>query len=329
MRHNFLFLCQNQVMQKRKIALIINTSEITAGTRGASLGPGAIMTAARKKNSYFFGSYPIQHLENQNHAIDQPVDASFAKNIQAYSTVFNTVSTAVKQSIELGNFPLILAGDHGSAAGTIAGIKASNSDKRLGVVWIDAHGDLHSPYTTPSGNMHGMPLNLTLGDDNLACQRNQPDSTTIQLWNAMKSQGEPRLLPSDLVFVAVRDTEPEEDSLIATKNIVNHTVASVRKNGMAATIDSIFKQLDPCDIIYVSFDVDSMDPELTSYGTGTPVKDGLSPEEANQLLIALAQHKKTYCIEFVEVNPCLDNRINTMGETAFTLLENVANALNS
>lgn len=315
----------------RKIEFIINTSELTAGTRGASLGPGAIMTAARKQNSLLFGEVPIHPLPDFNYYIDQPTTTPFAKRIDGYSAVFQSVAAKTAELLTSKKFPFVLAADHGSAAGTIAGIKAAFPSKRLGVVWIDAHGDLHSPFTTPSGNMHGMPLAICLNDANLESQRNEVDASTSAQWDALCQSFAitPKLLPADLVFVAVRDTEEEEDALIAKHNITNHTVESVRSVGSIEIVDRIHDQLSACDLIYISFDVDSMDPQLTSFGTGTPVGNGLFPEEAQEILTLLAQHPKTVCIEFVEVNPCLDNKLNTMAETTFSILENVVNALNS
>jgi arginase len=314
----------------RKIEIIVNNSELAAGTRGSSLGPGAIMTAARKANNPYFGLYPLHPLPDYNRFLDQENETEYAKNLLGFKLVFESVAEKTTELLNKGSFPLILAGDHGSAAGTIAGIKAAYPDKRLGVVWIDAHGDLHSPYTTPSGNIHGMPLSLSLGNDNLRYQRNTPSEITASTWNDLKYKytNAVKLAPSDLVFIGVRDTEHEENQLIAENNITNHTVESVRKEGAQAIVQHVLEQLSPCEIIYVSFDVDSMDPEITSFGTGTPVGNGIFPEEAEEILTLLAQNPKTVCIEFVEVNPCLDNKVNAMAETAFSLLEKVSAALN-
>jgi arginase len=314
----------------RKIEIIVNTSELAAGTRGASLGPGAIMTAARKANNPYFGLYPLHPLPDYNRFLDQKNETEFAKNLSGFKLVFESVAEKTTEILQKGAFPLILAGDHGSAAGTIAGIKTAYPDKRLGVVWIDAHGDLHSPYTTPSGNIHGMPLSLSLGNDNLGYQRNTPSEQTASIWNELKYKYTDaiKLNPADLVFIGVRDTEYEENQLIAENNITNHTVEAVRKEGAQAIVQHVLEQLTSCDLIYVSFDVDSMDPEITSFGTGTPVGNGIFPEEAEEILTLLAQDPKTVCIEFVEVNPCLDNKINAMAETAFSLLESVTAALN-
>ena len=315
----------------RKIEIIVNNSELAAGTRGSSLGPGAIMTAARKANNPFFGLYPLHPLPDYNRFLDQKNETEHAKNLTGYKLVFESVAEATKDLLNQGSFPIILAGDHGSAAGTIAGIKAAYPEKRLGVVWIDAHGDLHSPYTTPSGNIHGMPLSLSLGNDNLKYQRNSLSEETVSIWEELKNKytNAAKVNASDLVFIGVRDTEFEENQLIAENNITNHTVEAVRKEGAEMIVQRVLEQLENCELIYISFDVDSMDPEITSFGTGTPVGNGIFPEEAEEILTLLAQNPKTVCIEFVEVNPCLDNKINTMAETAFSLLDSVAVALNN
>ncbi len=310
---------------QRNLEIIINTSEVTAGTRGASLGPGAIFTAARKLNNKIFGSIPVVELPDFNRFLDQENQTPFAKRIDAFKLVFTAIAEQTKNSLLENKFPLILAGDHGSAAGTIAGIKAAYPTEKLGVIWIDAHGDLHSPYTTPSGNIHGMPLALSLGEDNQICKRNELDEHSSTIWNELKNaySVSPKINASDLVFVGVRDTEMEEEAIMERNSIVNHTVESVRKEGVKVIAAKILAQLKHCDKFYISFDVDSMDPDITSYGTGTPVKNGLLPEEASELLKLLVQDSRTICLEIVEVNPCLDNKNNTMAETTFTIIENL------
>lgn len=308
---------------KRDIHIIINKSEITAGTRGASLGPEAVMTAARNKGSMLFGDYPIEYLPHFNHLMDRPIKYPYAKRIEGLVQVFSTVSESVKGHLERNQFPLVLASDHGSAGGTIAGICAAYPEKRLGVIWIDAHGDLHTPYTTPSGNMHGMPLATALAEDNIECQINNLHPDVYAHWEKLKNTGiaQQKIQPQDLIFISVRDTEPEEDAIIERLNIKNHTVDEIRAKGKEAILNEVIDQLAGCDIIYVSFDVDSMDPKFTSHGTGTPVDHGLMPEEALYFLEELAKNEKTVCMEFVEVNPCLDEKINTMAEVTFDLFE--------
>ena len=198
-------------------------------------------------------------------------------------------------------------------------------------MWIDAHADIHTPYTTPSGNMHGMPLATALNIDNLECKTNDVDAETISFWNQLKEVGNvvPKVNPEDIVYIAVRDTESQENAIMNRLQIKNCEVVEVRSKGASGIVKIIDEKLKDCDIIYVSFDVDSMDPELTSYGTGTPVKNGLSPDEANEILTLLAKNNKTVCIEFVEVNPCLDEKGNKMAEVTMALVESVLNTLSN
>ncbi|MCF6132825.1 arginase [Flavobacterium wongokense] len=313
----------------KNIVFLINKSEITAGSRGASLGPEAIITAARRKESAIFGENQTQKIENANHLLDFPARHKFAKRIDGLITIYQEIHKKVSSLLSNDDFPILLAADHGSAGGTIAGIKSAFPDKRLGVIWIDAHADIHTPYTTPTGNMHGMPLATALNIDNLECRVNDVCEETVLLWNQLKNIGNisPKILPEDIVYIAVRDTEEQEDCIIRELGIKNYPVAELRQKGVSAVIDEISLKLNTCDIIYVSFDVDSMDPDLTSYGTGTPVKDGLSPQEAEEILVALAKNPKTVCIEVVEVNPCLDDKKNTMAEVALGLIESVVKTL--
>lgn len=313
----------------KNIIFLINKSEITAGSRGASLGPEAIIAEARKKGSNLFGENEVQKIEHVNQLLDLPTKYTFAKRIDGLLNIYKELHKKVSTLLSNNKFPLILAADHGSAGGTIAGIKAAFPDKRLGVLWVDAHADIHTPYTTPTGNMHGMPLATALNVDNAECKVNEVCEETVSLWNELKNIGNvaPKILPEDIVYIAVRDTEEQEDCIMRELNIKNYSVAELRRKGISTVLDEINTKLSDCDIIYVSFDVDSMDPELTSYGTGTPVEDGLSPNEAHQILTAMAQNPKTVCMEIVEVNPCLDDKKNTMAEITLGLIESIAKSL--
>ena len=164
----------------RNYTYIINPSEITAGTRGSSTGPGAIFSAARSLESRYFGDFETTTIETANEFLDKDTEFEFAKRVDGYAKVFYAIKDVVSASLTDDKFPVIIAGDHGSAAGTIAGIKSANLDKRLGVVWIDAHADIHSPYTTPSGNIHGMPLSISLANNNLKHQRNDVVGKTAE-----------------------------------------------------------------------------------------------------------------------------------------------------
>ncbi|MES2812637.1 MAG: arginase [Bacteroidota bacterium] len=313
----------------REVTFLINKSEITAGTRGASLGPDAIMTAARKKGSFIFGENAIDKIQNVNGYLDKETNFPYAKRIDGLLAIYEELNAKITTLLKGNTFPIILAADHGSSGGTISGIKSAFPDKRLGAVWIDAHADIHTPYTTPSGNMHGMPLASVMNIDNLECKINAIDSETEKLWNQLKNVGNTiqKIHPDDVVYVAVRDTEEQEEAVINQFGMKWFTVQDLRTKGVPAIVDGINERLKDCDIIYVTFDVDSMDPELTSHGTGTPVPNGITPQEAKELMIAMSKLPKTVCIEIVEVNPCLDEKENTMAEVTLEILEAVTEAI--
>jgi len=312
-----------------EIKIIENPSELGAGTRGASLGIGALKVAAHNQKSAYFGNFERFVIDDENERLNDPVQYKFALRAEGILSIYQRVSDTVSHVLKEGDFPLILAGDHSSAGGTIAGIKAVYPEKRLGVVWVDAHADMHTPLTTPSGNMHGMPLATALGITNEESKINEADSEGLEFWEQMLNLNgvSPKIQADDLVFVGVRDTEKPEDDLIERLGIRNFEVAEVRSNGVNAIVESIKDKLADCDMIYVSFDVDSMDCDLVSRGTGTPVPNGLTEEEALGFVRQLSSWEKCCCLEFVEINPCLDDKINTMAETAFRILESTTEEL--
>ena len=311
----------------RKIKLVEVRSEIAAGTRGASLGVDAMKIASLDKKSDFFTRFDPINVPDANNFLWKGNRHPHAKYIEGvYQVLKNVYSTVESLRLEK-KFPIILAGDHSTAAGTIMGIKAAHPEKRLGVIWIDAHADLHTPYTTPSGNMHGMPLAMTAQLDNMECQVNHPDKETLSFWEKIKKIGgeTPKIDPKDIVFISVRDTEKPEDFLIEKYGIKNFKTSEVRELGVTEVAQQALTILKDCDQVYISFDVDSMDSSI-SVGTGTPVPDGLTVEEAIQLNAELIKDKRVCCWEIVEVNPTLDTE-NTMAEAAFEVLEVTTNSL--
>lgn len=309
-------------MSKEKVFVKIK-SEIAAGTRGASLGIQAMEIAAINDKNTLFKDMPAVELADENHLLHEKVDTPNAIRIEGLKKVLSTLMIGVSEQLENNKFPVVLSGDHSNAAGTIAGIKKAYPDKRIGVVWVDAHGDLHTPYTTPSGNMHGMPVAISLGADNLKNQINDISDKEKKLWDELKALGgiQPKILPSDVVFFAVRDTEEPEDNLAEEHDIKNYKVEEIRYRGIDTCLKEAEDKLSQCDLIYISFDVDSMDCDLISNGTGTPVQKGLDEEEAYKILHHFLSLEKTTCIEFVEINPLLDNKGNKMAETAFQILK--------
>jgi arginase len=311
----------------RNIKIIEVRSEIGAGTRGASLGIDAIRIAALDFMSSFFVNFPSEQVENENRLLYEPVASPYAKRIQGIYTMYDRVSKSVSETLKSGLFPVVLAGDHSTAGGTMAGIKMAKPKSRLGVIWIDAHADMHTPYTTPSGNMHGMPLATALGMDNKENQVHTLDQVTIDFWEKLKNIGKisPKINPEDIVFIALRDFEKEEESLIRKHGIKVIPVQEVRRKGVENVVRQTLLHLSSCDDIYVSFDVDSMDSSI-SRGTGTPVSNGLKEREAEDLMASFMQNHKICCFEVTEVNPTLDKE-NLMAEIAFNILQRSVNLL--
>lgn len=318
-------------MKNKAIELVIQESEIGAGTRGSSLGPSALKLASLNLEIDFFKQYPSRIVRNQNDALFAEDTFPYAKYIDSISVVYSAHCKEVSSVLLNQRFPLVVSADHASAAATIAGIVKAFPDKRLGVVWIDAHADLHSPYTTPSGNVHGMPLACALGLDNLDRQINEPDPRGVEHWEAMKALGgkSPSFKTTDLRFVGVRDTEEPENHFMSKYEIPNYTVDQLRNAGPKKIAGELLDSLSDCDILYVSFDVDSMDPDVVSYGTGTPVKNGLLPDEARDLIHELVKDSRLVCFEVVEVNPLLDNKCNKMAEETLKILDSTAKIIAS
>ncbi|MFK7772507.1 MAG: arginase [Saprospiraceae bacterium] len=309
---------------KNNITIILNKSEIGAGTRGSSLGIDALIMAAIAKGNPFFSKTPSLTLNDKNHILTEPIQHKWAKHIDALIPIYEDVCKNVSQLLQDKRFPLIISGDHASAGGTVAGIKNAYPELRLGIIWIDAHADLHSPYTSPSGNVHGMPLATILNEDNLKFDPGDVKEETKAYWEKLKNVGgvKPKALGEDIIFIGVRDTEKEENYLIEKYNITNYTPEILRQKGIAKVIEEIkTDKLSNCDIVYVSFDVDSLDSKTVSSGTGTPVENGLFVIEAKEILQALLSWDKVVSLEITEINPLLDDQKNKMAETALEILE--------
>ena len=305
----------------KEIKIIEVKSEIGAGTRGASLGVGAIRIASLDAKSDFFKLHEEVEVENVNELLFDGAEHAHAKFIDGVLIMEERVCLEVYEQLFDNYFPLLIAGDHSTAYGTIAGIKKANPRKRLGVIWIDAHADIHTPYTTPSGNMHGMALAMACSLDNFERKVNDPKGETTDYWEQIKNVGTPgaKVQPEDIVYIAVRDFEKPENYLINKYNINFIEVEEVQKQGPVTTAQRALTMLDHCDLIYVSFDVDSLDSRI-SLGTGTPVPNGLTVDEAKILNVMLARDPRVVAWEVAEVNPTLDTE-NRMAENAFEIME--------
>ncbi|HVZ97537.1 MAG TPA: arginase [Chitinophagaceae bacterium] len=311
----------------KNVKIIEVPSEIGAGTRGASLGVEAVKIAAMDFMSNFFIHFPSEKIETENRLLFEPIQSPYAKRIQGVITMYERVSKAVKESIKNNFFPVVLSGDHSTSGGTIAGIKAAKPSSRLGLIWIDAHADLHTPYTTPSGNLHGMPISASIGEDNLENKVHEVDDATVKQWEQLKNFGKisPKVLPEDIIYISLRDYEREEKRLIEKYGMKVISTSEVRRKGVESVVKACLRYLADCTDIYISFDVDSLDSSI-SKGTGTPVSNGLREREAEDLISKFMQNRKVCCFEISEVNPTLDKE-NLMAEIAFHILQRSVNVL--
>jgi arginase len=311
----------------KEIKVIAVKSEIGAGTRGASLGVEAMKIASLDLKSSFFKKHEIIEVENVNELLFDGAEHAHAKFIDGVLIMEERVCLEIYEQLFDDYFPLVMAGDHSTAYGTIAGIKKAYPRKRLGVVWIDAHADIHTPYTTPSGNMHGMALAMACALDNFERKVNDPKGETTDYWEQIKNVGMPgaKIQPEDIVYISVRDFEKPENYLINKYNINFIETEDVKKLGPAAIGQRTLQMLSHCDLIYVSFDVDSMDSRIST-GTGTPVPNGLTVEEAKIINVTICSDPRVVAWEICEVNPTLDTE-NRMAENGFEILEASARAI--
>ncbi len=311
----------------KNIKLIEVPSEIGAGTRGASLGIDAIKIAALDFMSNFFIHFPSEKILPENKLLYEPIESPYAKRIKGVAAMFDKVSKAVSDSLKNNFFPVLISGDHSTSAATIAGIKMARPKSKIGVVWIDAHADLHTPYTTPSGNMHGMPIAISIGEDNAESGVHELDDETKKHWNYLKNIGKvsPKVLPEDVVYISLRDFEKEEKHIIDKYEMKVITTKEVRSKGPENIVRAVTRYLSDCTDIYVSFDVDALDSSI-SKGTGTPVSNGLREREVEDLISKFMQNRKVCCFEISEVNPTLDKE-NLMAEIAFNILQRSVNVL--
>lgn len=219
-------------------------------------------------------------------------------------TLVPTLQKGLDDCDKLGQFPIIISGDHSNAMGNVAAFINHHANKKVAVVWIDAHADLHSVYTTPSGNLHGMPLGAVTGLDNKDAQINDPNPDVEGYWERLKGLSAP--LPSDgLFFLGVRSTEPPEDKLIDQHGIF--CVSAVQhRDDFQGVLDALTDKLKAFDAVYISFDIDALDETLVP-ATGTPVAGGYECHEVEAIFDALLSLPNIKAFEITEFNPTLDD----------------------
>lgn len=282
------------------LSIISVPLDLGAGTRGVNLGPEAIKYAGL-----------IKRLENIGYSVedrcDIPVNKKAAitvagsnlKHLNVVAEVNEKLCTEVSSAMSEGKFPLVIGGDHSIAIGTISGVLQHK--KNLGVIWFDAHGDINTPQTSPSGNIHGMPIAVLLGmgDDSL---------TSIGGKDAV-------LKKENIVYIGSRDLDAGERTALKSLGIKVFTMHEIDDMGIKNVMTEAIKIAGECtDGIHVSFDLDVLDPEVAP-GTGTKVPGGMGYREAHYALELIARSEKLVSAEFVEVNPLLDHENMTAKAT--------------
>ena len=283
--------------------------DLGSGRRGVDMGPSALRIAgvasalaARGHRVIDGGDLDIKNME------EIPIGNRHARYMGEIARASGLLSKAVERIIERRRFPLILGGDHSIAIGTISGVAAHcrKKKKRLGLLWVDAHSDIHVPTTSPSGNIHGMPLAALFG---LGPKE-------------LSGVGGPgsKLDPSRVALVGIRSLEDGERKHLAELGIRVYTMSEIDRDGIHAVMsDALARVTDGTDCLHVSFDLDAVDPTLAP-GVGTPVKGGLDYREAHTIMELIAASKRMTSLEVVEVNPILDER-NRSAVLAVELLE--------
>lgn len=264
--------------------------------RGVDMGPSAIRYAG-----------VIERLEGLSYKIEDKGDieigranreedaANNLRNLKAVSEASVKLSDQVDEAIKSGSFPLVFGGDHSIAIGTLAGV--SKHYENLGVIWYDAHGDLNTGETSPSGNIHGMPLAVSIGIGDEALTR-------IGGYT-------PKVKPENIVIIGARSLDQGEKELIKEKGIKVYTMHEIDRLGMTKVMEETIEYLkERADGVHLSLDLDGLDPH-DAPGVGTPVIGGISYRESHLAMEMLAESEIITSAEFVEVNPILDEKNKT------------------
>jgi arginase len=312
---------------EKRIKLVQVYSDIAGHQKGASHGIDALQQISDEKQSRYFKQFASEVILHENNAFKEKSVFKHAKYIDKIYKVIKRVAYRIKTLKEESLFPIVFSGDHASCAGVMHGLKMAYPKEEIGVVYIDAHADIHSPYTSVSGNMHGMPLAIACALDNKTHKINNLNKEEVIYWERLKqlSHTTQAIKPENVIFCGLRDFERAEEHLITEHNIQKYSAGDITYFGIKHIVEAIFQKLSHCQHIYVSFDVDSIDP-LYIPGTGTPASKGLSLEQAMQLNMQLIKNEKVCAWEISEINPLLDS--NDQSATfLFELVEKVTQML--
>ena len=291
----------------KRVRLIGAPMDLGAGRRGVDMGPSALRVAelgSRLRELGYavedFGDVRVKHPEQQEHG-----DSKLKYKGPILETC-RELAVAVEQALDDNCLPVVLGGDHSVALGTLSGLRQVHGSG--GILWIDAHGDLNSPKTSPSGNVHGMVLAAALG---LAGERFEDDG-----W------GLPAATARRVALFGVRSLDEGERELLRRLDIRVFTMSDIDRLGVEPAVREALAQVAGPGFVHVSLDMDAVDPDVAP-GVGTPVRGGLSYREAHLVMELVAESGLASSLDVVEVNPILD-RENETGKLAVEL---VASAL--
>lgn len=280
----------------RKLSIIGMPMDLGQMRRGVDMGPSAIRYAGinEKLNDFFDQIDDLGDIQIGRPAVVIDPDSKL-RNLELIAEKSVKLAEQVDEVISNGSFPLVLGGDHSIAIGTLTGV--SKHYKNLGVIWYDAHGDLNTAETSPTGNIHGMPLAVSLGLGH----------------NALIDLGgySPKVKPEHVVIIGARSLDDGERALIKEKGIKVYTMHEIDRLGMAKVMEETITYLkEKTDGVHLSLDLDGLDPN-DAPGVGTPVIGGISYRESHLAMEMLAEAQIITSAEFVEVNPILDEKNKT------------------
>lgn len=280
----------------KKVSIVGAPLDLGSARRGVDMGPSAIRYSGLAERLERLG---IDVVECGDVAAEIPEVApekdEHARYLPAILAACARLAHGVAEVARAGRMPVVLGGDHSIAMGTLAGMHAAHGPG--GVIWVDAHGDLNRPQTSPSGNVHGMPLAAALG----ACG-----------FSVEGFDGPPWVDPARVVVVGARELDPGEKDLVKAMGLCVLTMSDIDRRGVASVMHEAFTVAQGPGFVHLSFDVDVCDPEIAP-GVGTPVRGGLSYREAHLAMELLAETGMMSSIEAVEVNPMFDHANATAG----------------
>jgi arginase len=282
--------------------------DLGAGRRGVDMGPSAIRIAGVAPGLRHLG-FAVEDDGDVGVPAPETRDPGSpnARYLEPIYHVCNRLRLRVRRSLDQGEIPIVLGGDHSIAIGTVSGVSEHfrNRGQKVGLIWVDAHGDMNTPESSPTGNIHGMPL-ATL------CGMGHPRLVEMGgFW--------PKVDRKNVCLIGIRDIDEVERKIVKSSGIHAYTMRDVDERGMRAIMqECIGFANDGTAGFHVSFDLDGMDPRDVP-GTGTPVKGGISWREANLLMEMVSDTGKMTSLEVTELNPILDVK-NQSGEVAVDVI---------